>query len=268
MASLINLFNAQTNKIKAIIVFAVTIAFAGIIFLLTLCQMSREADKAMRPYIKSQEFINRYLDSLKKPAYLPEKYFTVFKGQQKIMSMRKDHNLRLSKTFFKNYYGVVIVLMLYSCIGGLVIFLLVNKGWSGSSIILQALFLSIVMVVTFFGFFPSVFKQQTNFDENIKYYMSYSKAEINILDQLSRLENPMFPQKPLIDTATQKTIGFGADSSAFFRTVDSMISVNNKTINDLSNYILTIDAKEIKSMKDIYKVISNSSAGNIDSTER
>lgn len=268
MASLVSLFNAQTEKMKAVIVFLATIALAAIIFFITLLQMSGEANRSMLPYTKSQEFINRYLDSLKRPVHLPDKYFTVFKAQQKIMSIRKGHNLRLSKIFFKNYYGVVIVLMVYSCIGGVVIFLLVNKGWKDSSIVLQALFLSIVMVVTFFGFFPSVFKQQSNFDENVKYYMSYTKAEMNIIDQLSRLENPIFPQKPVIDTATNKPIGFEPDSAAYFRTVDSLISVNNKVINDLSNYILTIDAKEIKSMEDIYKVISTSSTGYKDTTGR
>lgn len=268
MASLIDQFKALDNKIKAIIVFILTIAFAGIIFSLTLRKMSGTAEDAMSPYIKSQEFINKYIDSLKRPSHLPDKYFTVFKAQQKIMSMRKNHNLELSKIFFKNYYGVIVVLMLYSCIGGLVIFLLVNKGWKDSHIILKSLFLAIIMVVTFFGFFPSVFRQQSNFDENVKYYMSYTKGEINILDQLSRLENPIFPQKPVIDTATKKVIRFEPDSVAFFRTVDSLISINNKVINDLSNYILTIDAKEIKSMGDIYKAMSNYSTGNNDSSLR
>jgi len=269
MASLRDLFNSQTDKMKAIIVFCVTIAFAGIIFLLASCQMSREAKKAMGPYTNSQNFVDQYIDSLKKPEYLPEKYFNVFKAQQKIMSMRKVHYLRLSKIFFRNYYAVIIILMLYSVVGGVVIFLLVNKGWKDSHLILKALFLAIIMVVTFCGFFPSVFKQQANFDENIKYYMNYTKAEINILDQLSRLENPMFPQKCRRDSVDKKEVMIcNPDSIAYFRSVDSAIAVNNKAINELTNYILTINANEIKSMGDIYKVISNSSIGKTDSTGR
>jgi len=266
MASLQALFNSQTDKMKATIVFSSTIIMGGIIFLLASCQMSRAGTKAMRPYVKSQDFINQYMGSLKKPDHLPEKYFNVFKAQQKIMSIRKEHYLHLSNVFFRNYYAILVILMLYSCIGGVVIFLVMNKGWKDSSIVLKALLLSIIMVVTFCGFFPSVFKQQANFDENIKYYMNYTKAEMNIIDQLSRFENPLFPQKPIIDTTSKKVIGFERDSIAFFRSVDSSLSVNNKNINELTNYLLTIDAHEIKSMGDIYKIISNSTAGNSDST--
>lgn len=269
MASLRDLFNSQTNRMKAIIVFAVTIAFGAVIFLLALWQMSGQAKDAMRPYAKSQEFINQYIDSLKKPEYLSEKYFNVFKAQQKIMSMRKEHYLNLSSIFFRNYYAVLIILMLYSVVGGVVVFLLVNKGWKESSPILKALFLAIIMVVTFCGFFPSVFKQESNFNENIKYYMNYTKAEMNIIDQLSRFENPMFPQKCKKDTVDKKEVTTCTpDSVAFFRSVDSSITVNNNRINELTNYLMTIDANEIKSMGDIYKMISNNSTGNADSARK
>src|SRR5204863_9622782 len=99
-------------------------------------------------------------------------------------------------------------------------------GWIDSSVILKTLFLAILMVVTFCGFFPSVFKQQSNFDENIKYYMNYTKAEMDIIDQLSRFENPLFPQKSVRDSVDKKEI-YKPDSVAFYRTVDSSIAVNN-----------------------------------------
>src|SRR5258706_1038162 len=269
MPSLRQTFHLQSDRMKAIIVFAFTIAFGGMVFLFASWQMNGKANKSMQPYIKSQEFINQYIDSLKKPDHLSEKYFNVFKAQQKILSMRKEHYLGLSRLFFRNYYAVLIVLMLYSVVGGVVIFLLVNKGWKDSSIILKTLFLAIVMVVTFCGFFPSVFKQQWNSDENIKYYMNYTRAEIDIMDQLSRFDNPLFPQKCVKDPVEKKeVVSYKPDSVAFYRIIDSSIAVNNKNINNLTNYILTIDANEIKSMGDIYKIISKNSTGNADSAGR
>lgn len=270
MKSLKVLYEELTEKGKAVIVFVSTVLFAAIIFLFSSLQMNNEAESAMRPYLESQAYIQTYLDSLQKPAYLPGKYFDLFKAQQKIMSMRKSHHLDLSKVFFRNYYGVLIVTMLFSCIGGIVLFLLVNKGWNGSTVVLKTLFLAIAMILIFCGFFPLVFKQQENFNENIKYYMNYTKAELNVIDQLSKLEHPLFPVKQDSLKENGRFTGFKElpDSVAFFKRVDSMITSNHNALNTLTNYVLTIDANEIKSMGDIYKVISNSSLGNTDSLDR
>jgi hypothetical protein len=262
-------FIAQNDSVKSITVFGLTIIVTGIIFLFASWQINRQANLAMKPYSQSQEFVDHYFDSLAKPAYLPDKYFHLFKSQQRIMSIRKDHYLGLSKLFFRNYYGVLIITMIYSCIGGVVLFLMINKGWSGSSPGLKSLFLAIVMVLTFCGFFPLVFHQQENFNTNIKYYMDYTKAELNIIDQLSRLENPIFPFKT--DTVLvndKKTPIRQPDSMSFYRNIDSMITVNINTINTLTNQVLTIDAKEIKSMGEVYKTLSNSTAGQIDSLRK
>jgi hypothetical protein len=257
---------AQTDTVKALVVFGTTVAVTGIIFLFASWQINRQAGLAMEPYAVSQQFVDKYFDSLQRPVHLPEKYFQLFRSQQKIMSIRKNHYLGLSKLFFRNYYGVLIITMIYSCIGGVVLFLLINKGWSGSSLALKSLFLAIVMVLTFCGFFPTVFKQQENFNSNIKYYMDYTKAEVNIIDQLSRINNPVFPFKTdTVVVAGSLTPRRLFDSVFFFRHVDSMITVNNNTINNLTNYVLGIDAKEIKSMGEVYEMIYNSTKGRADS---
>lgn len=252
---------AQSINAQSVVVFLSTIVSAAIIFLFASWQMNREGTKSMEPYAKSQRLIDTHLDSMERPQYLPQKYFQLFKSQQRIMSVRKEHYLGLSKIFFRNYYGVLIIKMLYSCIGAIALFLLVKEGWGPSSHILKSFFLAVVTIVTFCSFFPLVFKQEENFNMNIKYYMDYTKAEINIVDQLSRLDNPIFPCN--IDTEDKKTCL--PDSVTFFRRVDSMISVNNNTINNLTNYVMTIDANEIKSMGEIYKMIYNSTSGNVDS---
>ena len=269
MKSLYYRFGLQTENIKALIIFVTTIICAALIFLVVTTQMNCEAKKSMAPYAASQSEINKYIGSLKRPPHLDEKYFTTFKIQQRIMDLRKGHHLHLSFLFFRNYYGVLILTMLFTCFGAVVLFVLVNRGWAFVSKPMKALFLAIVMIITFCGFFPLVFKQHENFDENIKYYMNYNKAEMNIIDQLSRLENPLFPKIRAIDSVDGKPpVGYMPDSVSFYKMVDSMINVNDKTINELTNYVLTIDATEIKSMGDVYKMMNNSTTGNFDSTKR
>jgi predicted PurR-regulated permease PerM len=241
---------------KAIIIFSSTVLFALLLFFVTSAQMNRQGTKAMQPYDQSQELINKYLDSLKRPGMLEEKYFHVFKTQQKILALRKSHHLQLGIIFFRNYYGVLILSMIFSCIGGIVLFLIANQGWANASITLKSLFLSLVLLVTFFGLFPTVFKQEQNFNENLKNYMSYTKAELNIVDQLSKLDNPLFAAKKDTSFKPAKWI---IDTAEYYKQIDSMVTVNDNGINNLANYVLNIDAKEIKSMGDVYRMLNNNS---------
>lgn len=253
MIWLLNKYRTFSDTIKQLTVFSSTIAVAIILFLMTTFQMKCEGEKAMKPFRDSQVLIDRYMDSLQKPDRLDEKYFTLFKTQQKILNLRKEHYLRLGLMFFRNYYGILILLMFFSCIGGVVLFIIIaNQGWLKASPSLKSFFLALALLIAFCGLFPTVFKQEDNFNENIKNYMSYTKAELNIIDQLSKLNNPNFAAKR--DTIQNRYV---PDTMAYLNRVDSMISVNIDAMNNLTNYVLNIDSREIKSMSDVYKMINN-----------
>jgi hypothetical protein len=250
----LNWFRSLSDTLKQMAVFSSTIVAGMILFFVTISQINCQGRKAMEPYSNSQKFINAYMDSLRKPERLQQKYFAVFKTQQKILSLRKDHYLDLGIVFFRNYYGVLILLMLFSCLGGVVLFVIANQGWLRASPSLKAFFLALAMLITFSGLFPLVFKQEDNFNENLKNYMSYTKAELNIIDQLSKLDNPYFAAK--IDTINSKPV-WVTDSVLYCNKVDTMITVNDIAINNLTNYVLNINAKEIKSMSDVYRSLIN-----------
>lgn len=247
-------FRSLSDTLKQVTVFSSTIVAGMILFFITISQINCQGRKAMEPYANSQRLINEYMDSLKRPERLQAKYFAVFKAQQKILSLRKDHYLDLGIVFFRNYYGVLILLMFFSCIGGVVLFVIANQGWLKASASLKAFFLGLAMLVTFSGLFPVVFKQEDNFNENLKNYMSYTKAELNIVDQLSKLDNPYFAATK--DSINGKPV-WVVDSVAYCNRVDSMITINDVAINNLTNYVLNINAKEVKSMSDVYRSLIN-----------
>lgn len=255
-------YNYQTDSTKAVSIFSTTVICALILFFLLSSQMGCLGENAMEPYKRSQVLINRYIDSLEKPANLQEKYFNVFKMQHNILSTRKKHYLHLGIIFFSNYYGVLILLILFSCVGGVVLFLVANQGWANANITLKALFLALALIIAFCGFFPTVFKQQENFDENLKSYMSYTKAEVNIINQLCKLNSPYFASS--LDTSQQSPV-WVVDSSVYYHKLDSMISLNETVINNLTNYVLNINAKEVKSMADMYRMINSQLVSSADS---
>lgn len=259
-----NWYRSLNNFFQVVVIFSATILMVALVFAFTTFQMNSVVTKAMRPYADADQVVNRHFASLKKPAYLQDKYFEVFKAQQKIMDTRKAHHLRLSRIFFRNYYSVSVLLMLLSCIGGITLFVLINRGWAGAGHELRGFFLALVFCVTFFGFFPLVFKQEQNLQDNMKYFMDYTKAETTMLDQLSRLENPLFGTRFIFDSNSKKEVQV-PDSATFYYRLDSMIAYNNSRINELTGYVLSMDINKVKSIADVYRMVSNFQSGNLDS---
>lgn len=268
MPSLVDRFTALDPKTKSVTTFSTTLLFAFVLFFSMSQYMGCRSEAGMEPYAKSQALIDGYMDSLRKPPPLDVKYFNMFKTQQKLLTLRKGHYLQMGEVFFKNYYSVVVLLMVFSCIGGVLLFLIANQGWAQTGPVLRALFLAMALLIAFFGLFPSVFDQKENFDANMKQYMNYTKAELGIVDQLSKLDNPLFAiRTDSIDPTTKARVRW-LDSARYYYAVDSMITANNTVINGLTNYILSIDAEQIKSPSDFAAVISGYLQARKDSVPR
>ncbi|MBN9383241.1 MAG: hypothetical protein J0H74_20975 [Chitinophagaceae bacterium] len=251
----------QRASVKATLVFFSTLLLVFLFFELILLGVNGLSGKVMDPIYQSENILNDGVIKLKKPAVLTSAYFTVFKTQYEIMKLRKEHHLSLAILFFRNYYSVLILTMFISCIGGVTLFVMINKGWTNAGITLQSFFLSLVCATTYLGFFPLVFKQQDNFSENMQYYESYTKAQLGIYHQLVSLQNPKF--QPLSDSL--KISGNPLDS-ANYRLVDSMIARNGVILNELTNYVFSIDAKQVKGIGDVKQMIDNALSSSRDST--
>lgn len=146
--------------------------------------------------------------------------------------------------------------MVFSCIGGVVLFMIANQGWAQTGPVLKAFFLAVALLIAFLGLFPPVFQQKENFDANMKQYMAYTKAELGIVDQLSKLDNPLLGiRTDSINKKTKAPVRW-FDSTRYYFSVDSMVTANNFVINTLTNYILNIDANQIKSPSDFSAIIS------------
>ncbi len=266
MKNILSWYSSQATFIRAFVVFVSTIAIAAVLFLIISLSMYHKAVVFMKPYNVSDTILAKQITQMKKPSLLPESSFDVLKMEQKIINIRKKHHYELAVLIFKNYYAVLIISMVLSCLGGLILFVLINMGWANAGITLQSLFLSIAICLTFFGFFPSVFQQEKNLNGNIASYMNYSKAEMNILQQLSTLSDPSFAILKQTDSVSGITRNL-LDTMMYYKAADSFIYVNAAKINSLMNYVLNIDAKEVKGVTDIARLLSNYQAGETDSTK-
>lgn len=235
-------FTSQHQYTKILLAVIFTLLPFVICFSIVNKQMQCKAAELMSPYIKSDELISKRIAAVKRPALLSEADFSTLSVQYKIMNTRKKHYLDLAVVFFKNYYGVTVVLMLLSCIGGIVLFLIVNKGWSQTGIILKTIFTMLLVTASFFGFFPAVFKQEDNFNANMNFYLEYTKGELKVLQTITHLETA---------AAMETTDTAEVFKKEYFHLKDSLINGNYKLINNLTTYVLTMDVSKIKSFNEI-----------------
>jgi hypothetical protein len=229
---------------KCLLIFCITTLLIGVFFLFNLILIDYQAKKVMDPIERSDVLMEQSIDLLPRPAYVPLTYFQVLKAQQQIMKERKSHHWKLASLFFRNYYSILFLTIILSCVGALVLFAVLNKGWSDAGITLQAFFLTIATALAFVGFFPVVFKQQDNFANNMTYYENYSKGELVIYNQLSGLQNPFKPEKEKDQTGDVRM----SDSNMLYRRLDSLVKVNNDCLSSLTNYVLSIDADQAKNI--------------------
>ena len=255
-------YTRQRASVQATLIFFGTLLLIFLCFELILLGVNGMSNKVMDPVYQAENTLNKGISDLKKPVVLTSAYFTVFKTQYEIMRQRKEHHLTLAIIFFRNYYSVLILTMFISCIGGVTLFVMINKGWTNAGVTLQSFFLSLVCATTYLGFFPLVFKQESNFNENMQYYESYTKAELGIYHQLVSLQNPRF--QPLSDSL--KIAGNSLDS-VNYHVVDSMIAHNGVVLSELTNYVFSIDAKQVKGIADVKKMIDNAISAGKDSTK-
>lgn len=271
-----NWFVRQSQIIKATLIVFFTYASLLFIFMLVRFIMGGKSDQLMLPYNKSNKIITENISNANIPVLGDSDYSKVLKLQDNIINLRREHHYQLSMIFFKNYYGVTVCLMLISCIGGLLLFVLINRGWSGSSYSVKVFFIVFATAAIFFTLFSGVFDQQKNFEDNMLRYMNYTKAELLISQQLSELSKKDYPKKTIADpakdfskiSAPNKYDSIPVvDTFSYYKFLDSVIAKNNTTINGFTDYILTIDASKMKNIGDVYQTLINLKSMNTDSTK-
>lgn len=250
--------------IKGFVVVCMTYTLLAFFFLTVREMIYHKSSGMMEPYNSSNTLISENVDSSKVPVLGNTSYAKIFRLQNDVISLRREHHYKVAMAFFKNYSAVIVCLILISCIGGLLLFVLINHGWAASSFTIKVLFLSFASSAVCFSLFSGVFSQQKNFEDNMLRYMNYTKAEMTLARQMSELSKKDYPQKP-ISKATLDTLYHPAispskkdstliiDTLSYFNRLDSLVLKNNETINGFTDYILSIDAGKMRNIGEVYQ---------------
>lgn len=258
-------YKSRTPAIKAVITVCLTYLLHIAIYQTARWVMAERASAAMTPYNDSNTEIGKFIKTTGIPVLGNETYSKAFRLQEEIISQRRTHHYGVAMMFLKNYYAINFCLILISCMGGLLLFVLINKGWSDSSFTLKVIFLSLASLAILLTLFTNVFSHQKNFENNMVRYMDYTKAELKMAQQVSELSKRDFPY--VTEKAEPADSLNMVDSMMYFRHLDTLVARNNNIIHGLTNYILSIDASKLKGMNEIYQsLLELKNAGNSDTT--
>jgi len=74
-------YGMQRDAVKALIVFPGTLIAVYVFFLITLLLVQQMGKGVMEPIYQSEQMLHKNMEEIKKPVFLPQGYFTVFKAQ-------------------------------------------------------------------------------------------------------------------------------------------------------------------------------------------
>lgn len=264
LKNLLNRYHAFSPVVKSFIIICITYSCLSILFFTIRFVISSKAIDAMEPYNNSNLLITKNINEARVPVFGKEAYTKIFKLQNDVIALRREHHYQVAITFLKNYYAVIICLIFISCIGGLLLFVLINQGWEKSAYTTKVLFLGLASAAVLLSLFSNVFSQQRNFEDNMLRYMNYTKAELTLARNLNELTKEEYPYKWLSKKDFDEKYQPGKppskrdsiclkDTFAYFRQLDTMIARTNDVLNNYTDYILTTDASKMKNIGEVYQ---------------
>ncbi|MBD0256738.1 MAG: hypothetical protein ICV83_13550 [Cytophagales bacterium] len=234
------LWNGANSSIGALLLVGVLVSTFFIAYKIHNDYLEEKAAQFILPYEKGNQAMRDWVLNHTDTSGPAESRLNIFKTQFRLIAERKQHHIDLAKYFLANYYASTLILMFSSICGGIVVFIIANKGWATTSANLKAVFFVLFFATTFWGLFPNVFGQQANYQENLRKYLAYDALQVEIFNHLST-QNSL--------DITGKKIG-----------TDSLITIINKRIIDYGDIIITVDATKVGSIEEISRQIGKTTA--------
>jgi hypothetical protein len=106
---------------------------------------------------------------------------TTLKKQYLVCDSIKRYYLNLGVAYYSNYYSFSICSIVFITLLTIAVFLVANKGWQNSSIILKAFLLSNIVLSSFYYFLPNVLGNKENLKNNMEKVRIFEKIQFDML---------------------------------------------------------------------------------------
>lgn len=147
--------------------------------------------------------------------------------QLTLAKARSKHHLSVAVYFFSNYYMSILQAFIMGAVAAVALFFITKVGYTQASPNTVTVFVTATVLATFYGAFPSVFRQPDNVAENKALYLRYVA-----------LQNEMFSYAATgLDAAGKK-----ASAAEYIRYIDI-------ELNKANNIAVGFDATKLPAVK-------------------
>lgn len=105
-------------------------------------------------------------------------------AQLALTKQREIMHRELAVHFLQNYYMAVFITMVMAGIAAIALLGITGRGWASAHPLVRTTFVTATALASFFGAFPTVFKQAENFEANLTAYRLHIALENEIMTYL------------------------------------------------------------------------------------
>ena len=103
------------------------------------------------------------------------------KRQYQIASEIKTYYRDFGTSYYLNYYSFSICAIIFTILLSIAVFLIANKGWSNSGIVLRAFLLSSIAISSAYYFLPQVLSNKENLSDIVAKIKEFQKIQSDIM---------------------------------------------------------------------------------------
>lgn len=101
-------------------------------------------------------------------------------AQLRTIRDRIKHHVDVMAFFYVNYFVAIVMVMVGGLFVAATLFMIAQKGWTGTSSYVEAIFIVSSMWVAFYGLFPPVFQHEKNITDNKVLFLEYKGLETEV----------------------------------------------------------------------------------------
>jgi hypothetical protein len=154
------------------------------------------------------------------------------KRQYLISGKIKSYYQGLGVTYYMNYYAFSICSIVFMTLLSIAVFLIANKGWQNSSILLKSFMLTTIVLSSVYYFLPNVLNNNENLKNNMEKVKVFEKIQFDILsfaNKVSQMDNSK------IDSSIASNYDRISTNLDFLTTIDNS-QLNSELTNLLKSY--------------------------------
>ena len=140
--------------------------------------MNKESITALSPLNLADSIQNSIINSTLKDTAAK---IVTLKRQYLISDKIKTYYKGLGVTYYTNYYAFTICSILSITLLTIAVFLIANKGWQNSSILLKSFLLTSIVISSVYYFLPNVLGNNANLKNNMDKVKVFEKIQADIL---------------------------------------------------------------------------------------